>query len=284
MILGALIDAGLSLDGLRAELSRLPGTAYQLEIDKVTRQGLAGTRVGVTPHLDATQAYNSTGHAQLMANHKIRGAADIAKAISASKLSKIVKQTSLSVLKRLVLAEARVRADHFGLMPADELYNLVTLIEIIGTVAGLSLMAIDRVECSPLHVGGGLLDSKRDVLPALAPLTAQILKTASMPIYGSPVQKELVSPVAAAILATIVSNFGPIPCLKIESLGYGAGPDDLLEGPNVVRVIIGETAASAGSLHVKERPGAPFAPVNEEWIKLVVNGYQQSGRQSRARG
>ncbi len=282
-LLASLLDAGLSLDSLQAEIGKLPLKNCHLEAERVTRQGVAGVCVSVAgeflPHSYPTIGRTSRSASPVTPADGVYST-DLASIISEGSLLDVVKQTSLCVLKRIAEAEARVRvvSSHQSQLP--EIYGVRTLVEIVGSIAGLALLGIDRVECSPLHVGGGMIRTEQGLVPALAPVTAEILRAAAVPIYGSDVNSELVTPTGAAIISTVASGFGPMPAMRVESVGYGACPQNGNQGYNLLRLMLGEATISLSTLP----PGAisdheEKAPPPEEWIPLTVTGHQHSGRQ-----
>jgi hypothetical protein len=108
---------------------------------------------------------------------------------------------------------------------------------------GFHFFGIEKFACSALNVGGGTAKMAHGVLPVPAPATASLLQ--GKPTYSNGVQKELVTPTGAAIVATLCDSFGPQPPMRVSAIGYGAGTADLEGQPNVVRLMIGETAEKA---------------------------------------
>ncbi len=109
-------------------------------------------------------------------------------------------------------------------------------------------------------VGSGVTYSAVGIRPALSPVATEILRTASVPVYGSHMAGEMVTPIGAAIITTIASAFGAVPAMKIEAVGYGAGKYDLTEAPNLVRLFIGDTlhqVASNQSMSLRTIAGSP---------------------------
>jgi uncharacterized protein (TIGR00299 family) protein len=115
-----------------------------------------------------------------------------------------------------------------------------SIVDIVGAVYAMEWAGADRVVCSPLNVGGGMVDSAHGVFPVPAPATVRLLGDA--PIYGGAVQKELVTPTGALIATTYASAFGSIPSMSVERVGYGAGERDLRPTPNVLRLLLGRDA------------------------------------------
>jgi uncharacterized protein (TIGR00299 family) protein len=135
-------------------------------------------------------------------------------------------------------------------MPVDRVHlhevgELDSIIDIVGAVFALEWVGADRIVCSPLNVGGGLVHSAHGVFPVPAPATVRLLGDA--PIYGGRVQKELVTPTGALIATSYASAFGPVPPMSIERVGYGAGAREHPETPNVLRVLIGRSTDHLGS-------------------------------------
>jgi pyridinium-3,5-bisthiocarboxylic acid mononucleotide nickel chelatase len=145
-------------------------------------------------------------------------------AISASALPPLAKQVTRAVLARLREAEASVYASSMQSVfrvTGLRSWDLTELSALAGIVYGLSLLGVDRVVCSPLRVGGGSVEADANLTPALSPIAAELLRAGSVPIYGSDQTEELVTPIGAALVATLATRFGPIPTMKIHSIGYG---------------------------------------------------------------
>jgi uncharacterized protein (TIGR00299 family) protein len=155
------------------------------------------------------------------------------------------------MFQRLAEAEAAIHA-----MPVDQVHlhevgALDSIIDIVGIVHALEWVGADRIVCSALNVGGGMVQSAHGTFPVPAPATVRILGDA--PIYSGPVQKELVTPTGALIARTYANSFGPIPPMRVEHVGYGAGERDNPVTPNVLRVLIGEAASQQPGVSESER-------------------------------
>lgn len=139
---------------------------------------------------------------------------------------------------RLAEAEAAIHG-----MPVDQVHlhevgALDSIIDIVGAVFALEWFNADRIVVSPLNVGGGMVRSAHGVFPVPAPATVALLKDA--PVYSSGIQMELLTPTGALILTEYAAAFGPVPAMRVQRVGYGAGDRELSETPNVVRVLVGE--------------------------------------------
>lgn len=149
------------------------------------------------------------------------------------------------MFQRLGEAEAAIHQVSIDKIHLHEVGALDSIIDIVGIVFAMEWVGADRVVCSPLNVGGGMVQSAHGLFPVPAPATLKLL--GGTPIYTGSVQKELVTPTGALIATTFASSFGPIPAMTVEQVGYGAGDRDDPLTPNVLRVVIGtEATAAAG--------------------------------------
>jgi hypothetical protein len=225
MTLGALVDAGVSIDALRTELARLDLAGYELKAEKVKRGGIAATKVHVVIQEQS---------------RKPRHLADIVKLIEGSSLSLAVRTKSSGIFKRLADAEAKVHATTPDHIHFHEVGAVDAIVDIVGSVIGLELLGITKVLMSGINVGSGTVQTSHGLLPIPAPATAELL--IGIPVYQSATQFELATPTGAAIISTLGSAVGNLPPMKIDRIAYGAGDQDFPNQPNVLRVLIGETA------------------------------------------
>ena len=221
MILGALIDAGLDPYYLNNELSKLEIRNSKLDIRKTRKHGIQGT------HLEV----------KIKGKEKPRRLKQILAIIKNSKLSNNVKILSTTIFKRLAEAEAKVHGEKVGQVHLHEVGAIDAIVDIVGTVLGLEKLGIQKVFCSPLPHGKGVIKHKHGIFPNPAPATAELLK--DVPTYGTNIQGELVTPTGAAIISTLAKDFEDTPRMEIKSIGYGAGSLNL-SIPNLLRIFIGE--------------------------------------------
>ncbi len=146
------------------------------------------------------------------------------------------------MFQRLGEAEAAIHQMPVEKVHLHEVGALDSIIDIVGIVFAMEWAGADRIVCSPLNVGGGMVHSAHGVFPVPAPATVKLLGDA--PVYSGAVQKELVTPTGALIATTYASSFGPMPAMTVERVGYGAGDRDDPVTPNVLRVLIGEETAT----------------------------------------
>lgn len=229
MLLGALVGNGVELAALEAEVRKL-GLDVRLRDERVKRGALMAERVIV----------------ESPPEHPHRSYSTIVKMIEASSLSSRVKQQALAVFERLGRAEAAIHGVPLERVHFHEVGAVDSIADIVGACAGIELAGIEELHSSPLNLGGGTVQTEHGVLPVPAPATAELLK--GIPVYSSGVQVELVTPTGAALVATLAMSFGPLPTMKIESVGYGAGSRDLGEFPNVLRVLVGKAQPAEAGL------------------------------------
>ncbi len=223
MTLGAMLDAGLEIEELRRELTKLGLSGYELEARKVTRQGISATLVDV----------------QVMEEGVERHLSDIEAILEASALDDEVKEASRKAFARLAAAEAKIHRTSVENIHFHEVGGLDAIVDIVGAFVGLRCLGVQKVYASPLPLGRGTVECAHGTLPLPAPATLELLQ--AVPVYGRDVEAELVTPTGATIITSLTEDFGPLPPMRTESVGYGAGHRDL-PLPNVLRLIIGSTA------------------------------------------
>ena len=225
MILGALVAAGADPSTLREQLSLLHVDGFSVDVEIVNRSGLS-----------ATYARVHTAH-----EHKHRHLSDIRKIILDSSLSPGVKDRAVQIFTRLAEAEARVHNEPIEKVHFHEVGALDAIVDVVGAAICFELLGIQRFVCSPLHVGSGMIEMAHGRFPVPPPAVAELLK--GVPFYSTEIKGELLTPTGAAIITTVCAEYGPIPQIKIESTGYGAGTREYDNFPNVLRVMLGETVA-----------------------------------------
>ncbi len=223
MTLGALIDAGCDVAHLRKELTALEVAGWELSAEKIWKNGMAATYAKV-------QTEDQSKH---------RSLTDILEILKKSQLAPQVRGRASAIFQKLGEAEARVHDVPLEKIHFHEVGAVDAIVDIVGACIGFESLGIDRFACSPLNVGGGTAKMAHGVLPVPAPATANLLQ--GKPTYSNGVQRELVTPTGAAIVAALCDAFGPQPPMTVSAIGYGAGTADLEGQPNVLRIMIGET-------------------------------------------
>jgi pyridinium-3,5-bisthiocarboxylic acid mononucleotide nickel chelatase len=223
MTLGALIDAGCCADLLRAELKSLQVPGWTLTTEKVWKNGMSATYVRV-------QTEDQQEH---------RSLTTILEILKNSQLALPVQERASRIFRNLGEAEAHVHDAPLEKVHFHEVGAVDAIVDIVGSCIGFNALGIERFACSPLNVGGGTAQMAHGLLPVPAPATARLLQ--GVPTFSNGVQRELVTPTGAAIVATLCDSFGPQPPMTVSAIGYGAGTTDLEGQPNVVRIMIGDS-------------------------------------------
>jgi uncharacterized protein (TIGR00299 family) protein len=226
MILGAAIAAGVEPELLKQQLSLLRVKGYAIDFETVDRSGIS-----------ATCARVQTAH-----EHAHRHLSDILKIIYNSELSAGVKERAARIFSRLAEAEARVHNEPVEKVHFHEVGGLDAIIDVVGAAICFELLGIERFVSSPLHVGSGTVDMDHGRFPVPPPAVAELLK--GVPFYSTDIVGELVTPTGAAIITTVCTGYGPIPKMKLEQAGYGAGTRQYEKFPNALRILIGEDYSS----------------------------------------
>ena len=222
MILGALLDAGWSVDELRSGIGALGLGGVEISAEKVNKQGFSATQVRV--HYPEEK-----GHRHLK---------DVRAILHAGGLPSAVAERSDEVFTRLAEAEAQVHGTSVERVHFHEVGAVDAIVDIVGACLGLAGLGVDRVMCSAIPTGSGTVTCEHGVMPIPAPATLALL--AGVPLAECDEIGELTTPTGAAILTTVAKEFGPLPAMRVETFGYGAGQRDGKRRPNVHRLIVGE--------------------------------------------
>ncbi|MEX0762864.1 MAG: nickel pincer cofactor biosynthesis protein LarC [Dehalococcoidia bacterium] len=261
MLLGAVVDAGVEISALQAELEKMPARGYRLSADKVRRGGLSATFVNV--ELDKEGERTRTWN-------------EFTAAIESSSLPSADKAAALAVFDTLAEAEAAAHGGQKGSTHLHELGTVDTLVDVVGAIAGLRMLGISTLHASPFPSGSGSSRSSHGALAATSLATMAIYQSKGVPVRaGGPAGPygESVTPTGAAVVATIAA-FSPA-AMVVTRVGYGAGSRNPDEYPNVAGLWLGDAVGEqdeAGPLHgglvlletnIDDMPGELFGYVQE---------------------
>jgi pyridinium-3,5-bisthiocarboxylic acid mononucleotide nickel chelatase len=221
MILGALVDAGLPFAELQDALNLLGLPEFELSESRVMRGAFAATKVDVRT-TDAVHA---------------RGLAEIEQILAAGRLPDAVQARALSIFQRMAQAEAGIHGVPVETIHFHELGAVDTIVDVTGALLALEGLGVRRVVSSPVPLGRGMARSAHGAMPLPPPATVALLRGAK--VVGVDHAVETVTPTAAALLAELAEDFGPIPPMQLTAVGYGAGTRTTPE-PNVLRVLLGD--------------------------------------------
>jgi len=228
MILGALIDAGLSPRLLREELKKLRLPSVHLKATRVLKGGLSATQVVVE------------GKGEKKSHRTLK---EMLRIIDRSALEPGIKEKSKEIFQRIASVEGEMHRRPMEDIHFHEIGGLDSVVDIVGAVWGVRQLGIERIYVSRVNVGTGFVKCEHGTLPVPAPAALSLMK--GKPIYSSGVEKELLTPTGAVLLSTLGSEFGILPPMKVDRIGYGAGRSDLPH-PNLLRVMIGTFDTAAG--------------------------------------
>jgi hypothetical protein len=225
MVLAAMLDAGLQIDALREQLATLPVGGFSLRAEKINKQGFAATRFEVLLEAGQNQPHRHLGQ--------------IRQLIDQSGLADAVKQRAIAMFARLAEAEAEVHGTSAEQVHFHEVGAVDAIVDVVGAAVGVQLLGIERVVCSPIPTGSGVVRCEHGVMPVPAPATARLL--CGVPLAECDEPGELTTPTGAAILTSLAESFGPLPAMVVERVGVGAGTRDGRTRANVMRIFVGRT-------------------------------------------
>jgi uncharacterized protein (TIGR00299 family) protein len=231
MLVGAFADAGADQDVISRALMSL-ATGGSVAWERVQRGGISATKFRVS--VDEPQ--------------KHRHLSGILKMIQAAELPDAVKVSSEKVFRVLAEAEAAVHGVSIEKVHFHEVGAVDSICDIVGACLALHLLNIERLYCSPINVGSGTVNTEHGILPVPAPATARLLM--DRPVYSRGPAMELTTPTGAAFVTALANDFGVMPAMRTNAIGYGAGDRDFKEQANVVRIMIGEASGAPESITV----------------------------------
>ncbi len=240
MLLGALLDLGAPLDGVRAAVAGTGLTGWSLDVERTTRGGLAATRAVVTVRDSATS----------------RDAAELRGLVARARPAPVAELAGRAIAS-LAEVEAGLHAVPVDRVHLHEIGGHDTVVDTVGVAAALHLLGAAapgglQLHCGPLGIGSGSVHTRHGVLPLPAPATAALLARAGAPVQPAGVAGETVTPTGIALLLAAGARFGPLPAMELTRVGYGAGTREFDGRPNVLPALLGQVAATVATLQLLE--------------------------------
>src|SRR2546425_3405507 len=226
MTLGALIDAGVDAEAIRAGIASL-GLPITLEIEKVKKGGFTATHVRVQAPEEGTHRFLP----------------QVEEILNRGKLTDRQLKLALKIFRRLAEAEAAVHGLAVERVHFHEVGALDSIADIAGAAIGLDLLGVERFTSGSVPTGHGAVQCTHGLMPVPTPATAELLK--GVPLRQSTIKAELTTPTGAAILTSIVDEWIDAPAMSIERVGHGAGTKNFVEQPNILRLFVGQVAKPA---------------------------------------
>jgi len=226
MLVAALLDLGLPLGKLKAELKKIPTLKFALKTSKKSVHSVRATRFQVIcPRQEAPRSW-----------------LQIRRLIERSKLNSNIKSTSIDIFTQLAQAEAKIHGVAVDQVHFHEVGATDSIVDIVAAAIGITELRIEELHFSRIPLGRGITRSQHGPLPAPGPATMELLK--GLPSFGIDVESETVTPTGAAILRTLGSSFGDQPNMTIDKIGYGTGQKEFATRPNLFRLALGANAVN----------------------------------------
>jgi pyridinium-3,5-bisthiocarboxylic acid mononucleotide nickel chelatase len=225
MFVAAMIDLGLPLAKLKAELKKIPTLKFAIKISRKRVHAVQATQFQV-----------------ICPSHEpARSWPQIRRLLERSRLSPDIKALSIDVFTRLAQAEAKIHGVAVEQIHFHEVGATDSIVDIVAAAIGIVELAIDELHFSRIPLGRGITRSQHGPLPVPGPATIELLK--GLPTFGIDLESETVTPTGAAVMKTLGSKFGEQPSMTIDKIGYGTGQKEFSNRPNLFRFIVGERAA-----------------------------------------
>lgn len=258
MMVGALLDAGLPLDWLKSRLAGLAVGGFALEARRADRNHIYGTRFLV----------HAVTH-----EHVHRSVTDIRRILQESDLSPWARAKCIEIFESVAQVEGKIHN-----CPAEEIHfhevgAVDSIVDIVGTVLGIEHMGIAELYVSPVPLGEGFVETHHGKIPLPAPAAVELLK--GIPVRGTAVKEELVTPTGAALLKGLAKGFGVMPPMVIDHVGYGVGGRTLPDRPNLLRIVIGRSSTEeTDTIVILE---ANLDDTNPEWLGFIMDRLFRAG-------
>jgi hypothetical protein len=223
MALGSLLDAGADFAELLTMLRRLPLGGWGLRAEPVLRAGIAATHAVV----EMTDAVVVRTHAHIVG------------LVEEARLPPRVTRRALDTFAILAEVEGRLHRRPPEQVHFHEVGSHDTVIDVVGTAAAMEILGVDEVVVSPVATGMGTIRSAHGFLPNPSPAVVRLLH--GIPTWGRDLAVELTTPTGAAIVAAMATGFGPLPPMRIDVSGFGAGTHEIDGLPNCTQVVVGQS-------------------------------------------
>ena len=262
MLLGALLDAGAPFDELERVVASLGLDGVSIAHERVDRAGIGATKFRVADgghdhhhdHEGHRHDHHHHGHHHDTGGgraHHHRGLSEITAIVDRAALPAAARKRAVGLFRRLAEVEAGIHGVAVEEVHLHEVGAVDSIVDITLAVAAMEWLAPGRVVASPLNVGSGTVTCEHGELPVPAPATVELL--AGAPIYAQGPRVELVTPTGALLVAAYADGYGPLPPMRVERIGYGAGDRDLPVRPNVLRALVGEADEAPEAAGAAER-------------------------------
>jgi uncharacterized protein (TIGR00299 family) protein len=252
MTLGALVDAGAELAAIQAGIDSLGLPRCRLVRSEVKKKGFRATQITVEHEPE----------------HKHRHLHHITAMIDGSRLTAGQKALAKRIFQKLAEAEAKVHGSTIEKVHFHEVGAVDSIADIVGSAIGFDLLGVERIVCSPIPTGHGFVEIAHGRCSIPAPATGELLR--GIPLAPLDVEGELTTPTGAAIVAALADEFGLLPAMTTDRIGYGAGQKDFPH-PNILRILIGEPTSGEAASAAGRQNVTQHRPHTENIILLETN-------------
>ena len=240
MVLGALLDIIGDDNYLIEELKKVNADGYKIEISKKDRNGISGKYVDVI--VDGEDEYGVVHHLTSHSHHhEHRNLEMVNSLIDNSKLNAKVKDLAKRIFLRVAKAEAKVHGKPLEEVHFHEVGAIDSIIDIVGTAILVDKINPDKIISSVVNEGKGFIECAHGKMAVPVPATSEIIASSKIIFKQIDVDTELVTPTGAAIVAELAEQFGDMPEMEFEKVGWGTGFKDIKTIPNIFRAVIGKT-------------------------------------------
>ncbi|MED1746713.1 LarC family nickel insertion protein [Brevibacillus borstelensis] len=261
MLLAALVDAGANRETIERELRKLPLGNFRMEWKTVVKKGVSSLKLDVIDeeleklkalktlpvlnvghHHDHSHDHGHHHHEHDHSHdhghhHHHRRYKEISAMIDEADFSPRVTARAQAIFEKIAIAEAKIHNVPVDTVHFHEVGALDSIVDVVGIALALEDLDIDQLYSGPVPTGNGYVRCDHGLYPVPAPATMEMLK--GIPLRQTDIQKELTTPTGAGVAAALVKQFGPLPAMTVDAIGYGAGTRDLPDQPNVLRVLVG---------------------------------------------
>ena len=259
MFLGACIDLGVPIEEIKRFLKLIiTQSSIELKPIREDRHGISGIRLEVKGE--------DSG--------KVKSWKEMDSMVLESRLPSDFKNRVREIFKTLAKAEAKIHNISLDNVHFHELGSYDTIVDVVGALFSIDYLKIERIICSPLPLGYGNIKGNHGIIPIPSPATLELLK--DVPVYGSGIREELVTPTGALLIKALCDDFGNLPDMEIDAIGYGLGSRDFPQRPNLLRIIYGRPTIRTISDNVTVLE-ANIDDSNPEWLGYLMERLLNEG-------
>ncbi len=225
----------------------VPGVSF--EVERIKKSSIEGNKVHVV--INGTEKGLESKEHNHHSHHTHTSLEDVSVLINAMDLSDKVKHDAINVYNLIANAESRVHGTSVKDIHFHEVGTIDAIVDVVSVCLLMDMISPNRIIASPINVGSGMVECAHGILPVPAPATALLLE--GIPMYTDhDINTELCTPTGAALIKYFVSEYGNIPVINTNSIGYGFGTKEFKK-LNCVRTFLGEESIGSQDTVVELR-------------------------------